>query len=199
MLPDSVRTAEKLLYFVDSLQCSTCQISKFVRFGEIMRKADSTGRFELMFLVSPKKGEKEFIRDYIKSIEMPFPICVDLDNAFKRINPAIPDDVRFHCLYLDAEGRPLLAGDPTVSENISALLDKIIFNNPTNRQQLSSQAQSCSPSAALPWPEVSTETRAARYSRTMSKPWPTEKVAFTGFVVKRILTHVQEDVRLVIN
>lgn len=136
MLPDSVRTAEKLLYFVDSLQCSTCQISKFVRFGEIMRKADSTGRFELMFLVSPKKGEKEFIRDYIKSIEMPFPICVDLDNAFRRINPAIPDDVRFHCLYLDAEGRPLLAGDPTVSENISALLDKIIFNNPTNNQSL---------------------------------------------------------------
>lgn len=129
MLPDSVRTAEKLLYFVDSLQCSTCQISKFVRFGEIIRKADSTGRFEVVFLVSPKKGEKDFIRDYIKSIEMPFPICVDVDNAFRRINPAIPDDARFHCLYINAEGQPLLVGDPTVNERISTLLNKIITSN----------------------------------------------------------------------
>lgn len=129
VLSDSVRKTEKLLYYVDSLQCSTCQISKFVRFGEIIRKADSTGRFEVVFLVSPKKGEKDFIRDYIKSIEMPFPICVDVDNAFRRINPAIPDDARFHCLYINAEGQPLLVGDPTVNERISTLLNKIITSN----------------------------------------------------------------------
>ena len=100
-----------------------------MRFGEIIRKADSTGRFEVVFLVSPKKGEKDFIRDYIKSIEMPFPICVDVDNAFRRINPAIPDDARFHCLYINAEGQPLLVGDPTVNERISTLLNKIITSN----------------------------------------------------------------------
>lgn len=93
-----------------------------------MEYADSSNAFKVMFLLSPKKAEKEKIREYIRLVYMPYPICVDTDNAFRRMNPCIPDDYRFHCLYIGSDGVPLFVGDPTSNKKLGELFRRRVLD-----------------------------------------------------------------------
>lgn len=124
ILEESIRRSSKLLVFIDSTQCGECQISKLPRFEPIIEIADSIGDFKVVFLVSPKKSEINKIRRFIELTYMPYPIYVDIDNAFKSLNPSIPDDARFHCMYIGEDGRPLIVGDPTTSMHINSYYKK---------------------------------------------------------------------------
>lgn len=119
----------ELLVFVDSLQCGTCQISKFYRFIDIIKEGEGTGKYNVMFLVSPKKEDMGAIREHILLVQPEYPIYIDVNHEFLKLNPQIPNDVRFHCMLIGKEGKPLLVGDPTGSEKMMRLFREVINND----------------------------------------------------------------------
>ena len=51
---------------------------------------------------------------------------VDEDHAFLSRNPELPGDSRFHGMFLQADGRPLLFGDPMANEETEKLYFSIL-------------------------------------------------------------------------
>lgn len=56
--------------------------------------------------------------------EIELPVYLDTEHDFRRLNPSIPDDVRFHSFFLDESGHPILIGDPSGSARMMSLLEK---------------------------------------------------------------------------
>ena len=125
-MPDSLRGKAKLLVYVDSTECSKCRISRFVRYEPFFKEAERSGKFEVMLLLSVKESEYAEIIEHLELLENPFPVYVDEDHAFLSQNPELPGDSRFHGMFLQADGRPLLFGDPMANEETEKLYFSIL-------------------------------------------------------------------------
>jgi len=125
-LREYMRGKGKLIVFVDSTECSLCRIDKFVRYEDLIEQAEYTGKYEIMFLLSVRHSSYQEIVEHIQLMEFPYAICIDEDNAFRCLNPTIPDDPKYHTMYVDAGGRIRLVGDPVKNEKILNMFLKIV-------------------------------------------------------------------------
>lgn len=121
-MPKHIRESAKLIIFVDSTECSKCRIDKLVRYNEIIELSQNTGTFYVVPLLSVTKEEFESMVLHVQMIEQPFPIYFDETNSFRSSNPSIPDDIRFHCMFVDSIGQIKLVGDPLQNDQLKELL-----------------------------------------------------------------------------
>lgn len=125
-MPSSGLSGPKMVIFIDSTNCSTCRLSKLVRYLPLEEKSAGGQRFRLVVLLSMKKGESSTLKDWMKNTEMPVPVYIDDGNEFRDLNPSIPEDVRFHSFFLDGNGKPLMIGDPSGSVKLMSMLDGLL-------------------------------------------------------------------------
>lgn len=125
-MPDSVRQKAKLLVYVDSTECSKCRISRFVRYEPFFKESERDGKFEVVLLLSIKASEYAETVEYLELLENPFPVYIDEEHAFLGRNPVLPADSRLHGMFLQADGRPVLFGDPAAGEKIEELYFKVL-------------------------------------------------------------------------
>ena len=125
-MDDSLRNVPKMIVFIDSTECSKCRISNFIRYEPAFALSDSTRAFKMMLLLSVRKKDLAGILEHVELIDLPFPVFFDTDNAFRRDNPVVPDDTRFHSFLVGKDNVPIFVGDPSVNEKMEGLLREAV-------------------------------------------------------------------------
>lgn len=123
-MPEDLRTMPKLIVFVDSTECSKCRIDKLIHYSELFTLSEETDAFKVMILLSTPKQEYSEIYEHLLYSESRYPIYMDDDHAFRRINPSIPDKLTFHTVTVNENNEIILVGDPVYNEIIMDLFNK---------------------------------------------------------------------------
>ena len=120
-MPEELREKSKLFVFIDSSECSMCNVSRLSRYQVVYDISKATESFEMFFLLSIKKSRVSSIVEELVYMELPCPVYIDEDNLFHTMNPLITNDSRFHT-FLCVDGIVKLIGDPTINPNLLSFL-----------------------------------------------------------------------------
>ena len=125
-MPDSLRSKAMMIVYVDSTQCSTCEISHLPELFPSFDLASTSGTFNVMVLLDFKKSEKEGFMDYLVDFCFQYPLFVDDCSAFLHDNPVVTKNSSFHNLLIDASHRILFVGSPVKDRRVSPFLSRTI-------------------------------------------------------------------------
>lgn len=126
---DTVETAfskapYKIVSYVDSVGCIGCKLQIFTWKAFIselnLRFQDKVSVF--LFFHPMKTEEITFI---LKRDKFNYPVCIDKDNAFNKLNH-FPTEMTFQTFLLDKENRVVAIGNPIHNPQIKELYLKII-------------------------------------------------------------------------
>lgn len=104
----------KFIIYHDSLQCSSCELKRLTIWNSIISKTEAFGiNMDYYFIFSPLKGsEDKFKSNYLDS-RLLYPIYIDTEYKFSKVNPFILKKNRYHCFVLDKGNRIVFIGNPT--------------------------------------------------------------------------------------
>ena len=124
----SVSNFDKRPTFViyhDSLACNTCQIIHMTDNIKLYERAD-TSDFQVVTVFSPRQEEYDEVMRQLMILDFPYPVYVDFNCSFRKLNTGIPEDVRFHSFLLDKNGHPVFVGNPNANETLNHLFEKVL-------------------------------------------------------------------------
>ncbi len=107
-----------MVFYYDSLSCSSCQINHLSDLRDLYELSDSSGSFEVMTIFAPRMEEFDGVFEELMIRDFEYPLYLDLDGIFSKSNPNIPADTRFHSFLLDPEGKPIFVGNPCLSDEL---------------------------------------------------------------------------------
>lgn len=128
---EDLKPARFIVYY-DSLGCSSCRISHLTDLFPLLDMAD-TSDFSVLTIFSPRQEELEEVRLKLMVADYDFPVYVDVNGSFSKLNGGIPTDVRFHEFLLDEMGKPFFVGNPTSNEQLSELFTRVLSKHYNNR------------------------------------------------------------------
>lgn len=115
-----------LVVYIDSTSCTTCTIDKLYKWNDFIL---ATQRFKhkvnFIFVVEAKQYLLEDAYLYIESCGLKVPVYIDSIFTFKRNNPQIPKENRYHVFLTDKNGKVLVVGNPKENTHISELIKNI--------------------------------------------------------------------------
>lgn len=117
-MPDSLRRKTKLIIYADSVECTTCRISRLKTYDELFRLSEEQGSFVVILLLSNVNLNGIPVIRYLSDLEIEHPVYVDDNSEFMDLNPIVPEDRRMHAFLVDQTGAPLCVGDPVSSEKM---------------------------------------------------------------------------------
>ena len=113
--------AKLVLYFPTDC-CTSCSLSKLGDYNELFELCErSEGRFALVPLFAPAEADYAAVHADLQLRTQPFPVYIDRHDAFRRLNPALPDDARCRTFLIDRNDRVVLVGDPLAGEALQTL------------------------------------------------------------------------------
>jgi len=142
LLTDFIKEKAKLVVWIDSTYCSSCQISKMYEWKEILSYADSIGhQFSVLFLFTPKKSDLPSVRIALQTYKIDYPVFLADHDEFIKPNPFLPEhDHRMHTFLLDADNKALLAGNPVNNSQLwelyKSVIEKLVNKNSRLPEQL---------------------------------------------------------------
>lgn len=131
-MSDSLRNKDKLIVFVDSISCTKCRITHFIRYEELFSMARETGSFDVIILLSTGKRDYEEIKRHLCDIELYCPVYLDDEHEFARLNTLFVESRLPKSAFVDYAGVIKLIGDPTEDSKILSLYKDYITNFPKN-------------------------------------------------------------------
>ena len=113
----------KLIIYVDSIACSSCEINHMHLWKPYIEYADSLSndKLKLYFIFSPRKEDKKAIRVSLALYPIDYPVIIDNNNEFEKFNPHIPSNRAMHVFLLDSHNRVRLVGSPVANQEIRRL------------------------------------------------------------------------------
>ena len=127
-MPDSIRNTPKMIFYVDSVNCTTCVLSHLLQFDHLFELSEETGSFLPFVLISPKHNEIVSIEHFLKENHLVVPVYIDVEACFRSENPIIPSDDRYHFLFTGKNGKLLWVGNPQSSDRVYNSFRKLIQN-----------------------------------------------------------------------
>lgn len=116
----------KLVLFVDSSECSSCNIKKLWEWPPYLKSFDGLDAFKFLVVLEVKSRDLEYSKERLKITGIRTPVFFDTLFVFRRHNPQIPDNRMFHTFLLDESDSVLLVGNPLINERIDKLLKGIV-------------------------------------------------------------------------
>lgn len=119
----SIPDVPRLVYYLDSNQCSVCNISKLQKLH-----IDPAEQIYVASIVQLPLKDREYVKSTIEYAELEVNASVFLDenNSFIKNNPFLPDDRRFHTFLIDPDGKIRLVGDPTSGDLMEKMFEETI-------------------------------------------------------------------------
>lgn len=127
-LPDSVRRKAKMIIYIDSSECHTCRLSHLFEYDKLFQLSQKEKCFEFVFMLGNTHFGGITLSQYLSDLELPYPVCIDVNGVFFRSNAFIPKDTRFHSLFVNAEDHVVFVGDPIVNQRVMPMLQKVVSN-----------------------------------------------------------------------
>ncbi|MEY8687452.1 DUF1573 domain-containing protein [Bacteroides sp. AN502(2024)] len=138
---DYQKAEYKILNFVDSLGCASCDLR--LKEWNIFIKEMINPKVDIvpLFVFSPQNVDrmKEII-PLVKRSALFFPIIVDSLNMFDAVNK-FPKDNRFHTFLLDENNKVLAIGNPVHNSQVRELYQQLIMGTSLNtvKEQLQTE------------------------------------------------------------
>ena len=116
----------KLIHFVPSFECSECAIANISQFNRLDSISKATGAFSLMVVFSPRADMAEHIIKLLNenSLSYNFPVYIDINNQFQKLNPSIPTSTILHTFLINNDGTPVFIGNPLANKKLFNLFTK---------------------------------------------------------------------------
>ena len=139
-IPFAYHTDFKIINYIDSMGCFSCK-SQLPMWSDfiIQLKEMKVQHIEVLLVMHPREQkEAAFV---IKRDNYHYPVCIDINDDFNRLNH-FPEDDNFRCFLLDENNRVILIGNPVQNPRIRELYINTICErlgverpNVTNTQQ----------------------------------------------------------------
>jgi hypothetical protein len=136
-----VTTPYKLLLYVDSAGCTSCQLKLFL-WRNIMVEADTLfpGMLSFLFYFQPKKGKEKELLLLLKRDKFAHSIFFDREDKLNSIN-RFPKKTEFQCFLLDSSNRVISIGNPTLNPKIWELYKEVIADKKAAPQEKQTTAE----------------------------------------------------------
>lgn len=117
----------KVVIYADNVGCINCKL-KLSAWKNIISEFNEMSNYKITFLFYLYPNYKEEIIDILKQNNFNYPVCLDLDNTFNKLNN-LPLDEKYHVFLLDKDDKVLLVGNPVNNSKIKGLYMDIILGN----------------------------------------------------------------------
>lgn len=117
----------KVVIYADNLGCINCKL-KLSAWKKMISEFNKISDCKISFLFYLYPNYKEEIIDILKQNNFNYPVCLDLDNTFYKLNN-LPSDEKFHVFLLNKADNVLLIGNPVNNSKIRDLYMDIILGN----------------------------------------------------------------------
>lgn len=117
----------KMIVYVDSSECTPCSMSKLRFWNPIIETARKKKiRVEYIFIVAPKPSEMEDINLELSITDLQSSIYLDTAYVFRKSNPSIPAEKKYHSFLLDKNNKIVFVGSPVENEQLKRIYNKTI-------------------------------------------------------------------------
>ena len=117
----------KMVVYIDSTECTPCSLSKLRFWNPLIKKARTAKKgIDYVFIVAPKPSEMDDINLELSITDLKSSIYLDTAYIFRKENPSIPSDRKYHSFLLDKNGKICFVGSPIDNEKIKAIYGKTI-------------------------------------------------------------------------
>lgn len=123
---DIMKSKLKLIIYFDSINCTSCYISKLIYWKPFIEYSCSLrDELSLVFVLFPPNSEKETIKFKLMSYPIDYPVLIDKNGDFEKLNPHLPKNKAMHTFLLDENNKVILVGNPLYNKEIEKLFYKI--------------------------------------------------------------------------
>lgn len=116
-----------MIVYVDSTECTPCVLSKLRFWNPLIKEAqDKKTDIDYIFIIAPKPESKDDVNMELEISDLRSSIYLDTAFIFRKANPNIPKDNRFHSILLNKNNKVIMVGSPIDSEKIKEIYYRII-------------------------------------------------------------------------
>ena len=124
----------KLVVWQNSHSCTPCEMNNLYEWNDVIKYADSLSQwFRVAYIFTPKKEDLLSVKTALKAKKLDYPIFIDQNATFKKLNPRLPKNQLLHTFLLDKSNRVVMVGSPLQNPSLWRLymktIQKIIDND----------------------------------------------------------------------
>ena len=117
----------KILFYVDSLGCTSCRLQQLTEWKKIINESDTvfSNPPEFIFIFQPKHKDERELHQIFRNIGFRYPVFIDKENEIDKLNN-FPSKPEYQCFLLDKDNKVVIVGNPSVNRGIWDLFKRII-------------------------------------------------------------------------
>lgn len=109
----------KIVVYVDTVGCISCKL-QLPRWKNFITQIDSICNENISFLFFFQPGSTKELRNILYRDDFDFPICVDVNEEFNKLNN-IPNEMMFQTFLIDSDNKVKLIGNPIHNVSVREL------------------------------------------------------------------------------
>ena len=121
-----------LVNYYDSTDCSSCRNAHLVDLLDLYELGDRHPEFQVLTIFSPADDRYDEVMAELMRNDFHYPVYVDYEGLFRKANPQIPSDERFHSFLLDKNMSPVFVGNPVAGQELWRLFMTVLDNMLSN-------------------------------------------------------------------
>lgn len=122
-----VKKKYNIIIYLDSITCSSCEISELGKWSSFMSNSMQTNTNCLFIAAQLSPQKEEEIKTLVKILKFPWPIYIDKSNRFIQYNhTTLPNNKLFHTFLLNTNDEVILIGNPIINFDLQNLYIKTI-------------------------------------------------------------------------
>ena len=125
MMKDYLSSKYKIYSFVDSMDCSSCQIVRLRKWKDLFK--DLNSKLSPIIIIFNTQDVLN-VKKYMDLYGLDFPYFLDFENKFKKVNKQIPQKGIFRT-FLTRNDSIIVVGNPINNKKIEKLYRKEISTN----------------------------------------------------------------------
>lgn len=116
-----------MVVYVDSAECSSCALSKLRFWNPLIMEARAKGvDINYIFIVAPKPSEMDDINLELGVTDLQSSVYIDTSYEFRKLNPSMPIDNKYHSFLLGENNEILFVGSPIKNEKVKNIYKRIL-------------------------------------------------------------------------
>ena len=117
----------KMVVYIDSTECTSCSLNKLRFWNPLINLAKRENiKIDYIFIVAPKPSEMDDINLELSVTDLQSSIYLDTAYVFRKRNPSIPNENKYHSFLLDKNDRICFVGNPIDNEKLMMVYKKAI-------------------------------------------------------------------------
>ena len=119
----------RMVVYVDSAECTPCALSKLRFWNPLIKEAqDKKIDIDYIFILAPRPESMDDINMELGITDLQSSIYLDTAYVFKKHNPAIPEETKYHSFLLNNKDRVVFVGSPIDNKKIKNVYYQALYH-----------------------------------------------------------------------